>query len=99
VIPLSPEAEAQLDALLVHYEKLDRVEAARNLLAALEKVSKRIERSPELGLSAPRPYPLLSHLGFRWIKEGGYWIAYTHIANDLIIAGVFHETADIPNRV
>jgi hypothetical protein len=32
-------------------------------------------------------------------QEGGYWIAYTHIANALIIAGVFHETADIPNRV
>jgi len=35
MIALSPEAEAQLDALIVHYEALGRVEASINLNSAV----------------------------------------------------------------
>jgi plasmid stabilization system protein ParE len=98
VIPLSREAEAQLDALLLHYERLNRVEASRNLFNALGMVSDRIERG-ETGLPAPRPYPALARLGLRWIKEYRYWVAYTAVANDIKIVGVFHDTADIPRRI
>lgn len=97
MIPLSPEAEAQLDGLLVHYENSERLEAARNLLAAIQNASSRIQRSPDAGLSAPRPYPDLARYGFRWIKEGAYWVADTD--NGLIIVGVFYHTADIPHRI
>ncbi len=50
MIALTPEAEEQLDGLLAHYERLGRVEAAENLLVALERASARIERQPEAGL-------------------------------------------------
>jgi plasmid stabilization system protein ParE len=98
VIGLSPQAASQLDALLAHFERLNRIEAAENLSTALERASARILRAPNGGLRAPRPYPRLARLGFRWIKEGRYWIAYMN-REPSIIVGVYHEAADIPNRV
>jgi plasmid stabilization system protein ParE len=74
---LSPEAEAQLDSLIAHYEALGRVEASINLLNALERAKARISERPEAGLPAPRPYPALAKAGRRWIIEGTYWISYS----------------------
>ena len=99
MIALSPEAESQLDDLLVHYEQRERPEAIRNLIGSLEQAAARIERAPDAGLHAPRPYPSLASLGLRWIKEGAYWFAYADTAGGLVIAGVFYESADIPNRL
>jgi len=99
VIPLSPEAEAHLDALREHFERLDRPEATRNLIIALGRAAERIETNPRSGLPAPRPYPSLSSLGLLWTKSGSYWFAYTLAPAGPIIASVFHDTADIPNRV
>ena len=48
MIALSPEAEAQLDALIAHYEALGRVEASINLLNALERARARISERPEV---------------------------------------------------
>ena len=45
MIALSPEAEAQLDALIAHYEALGRLEASVNLLNALERARTRISES------------------------------------------------------
>ena len=72
MIALSPEAQAQLDALIAHYEALERIEASINLLDALERASARISEAPEAGLLAPRPYPALAKVGRRWIVEGSY---------------------------
>jgi len=99
VIRLSPEAEAQLDGLLAHYEKLQRIEAAYNLLAALDAAAARIENAPQAGLPAPRPYPALARLGLCWTKVGAYWVAYTDSDSGVVIAGVYHDTANIPRRV
>ena len=52
MIALSPEAEAQLDSLIAHYEALGRVEASINLLNARE--SRRGRR-----LAYPRRVPTL----------------------------------------
>jgi len=90
VIFFSPEAEAQIDGLLEHYERLDRIEATGNLISALDAAAHRIEHGPGTGLAA---------LGLRWIKEGPYWIAYDDTGRSLVIVGVHHETADIPNRI
>lgn len=98
MIALSPEAEAQLDALIVHYETLDRVEASTNLLNALERAKARISERPEAGLPAPRPYPALAKVGRRWIIEGSYWISYS-LTTPPVISGVFYAMADIPNRL
>ena len=94
---LSPEAEAQLDALLDHYEKLNRPGATRNLIAALEDAIAQIDTDPAAGLNAPRPYPALASYGFRWIKTGSYWFAYTYTG--AAITGIFHDSANIPNRI
>lgn len=74
------------------------MQAAANLLASLERASERIVHAPNAGLLAPRPYPALAHFGFRWIKEGPYWVAYMTESSPIIV-GVYHEAADIPNRV
>jgi plasmid stabilization system protein ParE len=56
MISLSPRALADLRDLLIHYEKLERMEASENLLKAVKEASSRIEAAPEAGLAAPRPY-------------------------------------------
>lgn len=98
MIPLSPKAEAQIDALLGHYERLGRIEASRNLLTALESASSIIEHTPNAGLSAPRPYPSLAKPGRAWVKSGRYWIMYS-TAKQPIITGIFYEAANIPRRI
>ncbi len=98
MVSLSPVALADLRELLLHYEALDRIEASENLLKAVREASSRIEAKPEAGLFAPRPYKQLASLGLRWIKCGPYWISYTATAAP-VIAGIFHEAADIPNRI
>ncbi len=99
MIRLSPQAESQVDALLEHYERLNRTEAMRNLVKVVEAAAGRIGKSPNIGLPAPRPYPLLADLGLRWMKEGSYWIAFTSFEEKPTIVAVFHEAADIPNRI
>jgi plasmid stabilization system protein ParE len=98
VIALSREAEAQLDRLIDHFETKGRVEAAVNLMRALERAKVRISAAPDAGLAAPRPYPSLRRDGRRWIAEGRYWISY-RLTVPPIITGVFYATADIPNRI
>lgn len=98
MIAYSARARSQLQALLAHYESLSRTEAVRNLTTAMASAEVRIEHNPLAGLPAPRPYPWLADLGFHWIKSQRYWIAYT--GNEpLAIVAVFHDTADIPNRI
>lgn len=89
MIALSPEAEAQLDALIAHDEALGRVEASINLLNALERAKARISERPEAGLHAPRPYPSLAKAGRRRIIEGACWISYSATAPP-VISGVFY---------
>jgi plasmid stabilization system protein ParE len=98
VTELGPEAERQLDDLINHYDALGRIEAMRNLRAAIRQGAARIARDPGGGLHAPRPYPELAHEGERWIKQGQYWIAYSLTTPPVILA-VFHDQADLPRRV
>lgn len=98
MIALSPEAERHVDRLIAHYEEKSRLEAAINLLEALERAKERIARTPDAGLDAPRPYPTLKRIGRRWIIEGRYWISYS-LTTPPIISGVYYVTADIPNRI
>jgi plasmid stabilization system protein ParE len=97
LIALSPEADAQVRALERFYIEKQRPQALRNLGHALAEASLIIMNTPERGLPAPRPYPALASLGLSWLKRGRYWIAYN--AGIPIIAGVFFETDDIPNRL
>ena len=98
MIRISSTAGAQVDALIDHYERRDRLEAARNLLIALEEASDRIERNPMAGLPAPRPYPQLRKRGRLWLHVRPYWIAYTTGEPPVIVA-VFYEEANIPGRL
>jgi plasmid stabilization system protein ParE len=70
VVVLTPEAEAHLKGLILHYESLDRPAATRNMMTAVEAAKERIARAPAAGLPAPRPYPQLKKLGRLWLKEG-----------------------------
>ncbi len=98
MIALSPEAETHVDRLIAHYEAKERLQAAVNLLHALERAKARITAAPDAGLDAPRPYPSLKRHSRRWIIEGRYWISYS-LTTPPVISGVFYVTADIPNRI
>lgn len=98
MIGFSPEAEAQIDSLIAHFEAKGRIEATVNLLKALENARNRIAAAPEAGLLAPRPYPSLSRYGRRWIIEERYWISYS-LTTPPVISGVFYVTANIPGRL
>lgn len=50
-------------------------------------------------LNAPRRYPGLAGAGLRWTKDGPYWIAFKETNAGPILTGIFHEAADIPNRL
>jgi hypothetical protein len=69
------------------------------LVASIETACDRYENKRGLFFDAPRPYPNLASLGFRWAKEGSYWIAFEQTDAGPIMAGIFHEAADIPNRL
>jgi plasmid stabilization system protein ParE len=97
-VVLSARAEAQVDALIAHYERLGRGSASRNLLSALEVAATRIQASPLSGLPTPRPYPTLSRPGRLWVQVRPYWIAYT-ISDPIVIIAVIYDTANIPRRL
>ncbi len=97
MIGLTPEAERQYDRLLEHYERRERPDAIKNLMAALDEASRKIERNPAVGLAAPRPYPSLARPGRAWIKAGRYWFVY-RTSTPPVIVGIFFETADIAAR-
>jgi hypothetical protein len=97
VIALFPEASVQLAALERFYIGKQRPQALRKLNHSLAEASLIIVNSPDRGLPAPLPYPGLVSLGLSWLKRGRYWVAYDPIIP--IIAGIFFETDDIPNRV
>ena len=94
----SAAAVAQVDELRRRYRANGRLEALRNLAAALAQAEARIERDPGAGFLAPRPYPNLARPGRAWTKTGRYWIAYS-TTRPPVILGVFYETADIPRRI
>lgn len=98
MIGYTREAAQQVDDLRTHYEGRNRLEALRNLAAALNEAESRIERDPGAGLPAPRPYPVLSCAGRAWMKAGRYWIAYS-LTSPPVILGVFFDAADIPRRI
>ncbi len=96
-VPLAPEARDQLARLRRHYLDRDRPEAAEKLRGAVAEAVARIQAAPLRGLPAPRPYPQLASPGRLWIKSGPYWIAYSPAP--MAITAIFHESADIPNRL
>jgi plasmid stabilization system protein ParE len=99
ILPLTVLARRQLLALTSYYVQLERDEAVRNLIVALERASERIQSKRGQFYNAPRPYPALARLGVRWRKEGPYWIAFATDKRGSVIQAVFHQAADIPNRI
>lgn len=96
MISLTPEASAQLDEFERYYIEQQRPQALLNLGYALAEASLVILNAPQRGLAAPRPYPELASLELLWLKRGRYWVAYDPAGP--IIAGIFFDTDDIPNR-
>jgi plasmid stabilization system protein ParE len=98
LIGFTARAARQFRDLREHYEDLERPEAVRGLIAALDEASRKIAKNPAAGSLAPRPYPHLARPGRAWIKAGRYWISYSTTEPPLIL-GIFYETANIPRRL
>jgi hypothetical protein len=92
-------ASGQVQALVEHFNARLRFEAADKLMAAIERAVTRIEAEPHGGLPAPRPYPNLARLGFRWTKEHRYWFGWSMAGGYPVLTNVFHDTASIESRV
>lgn len=99
MIRLSPEAERQLDELAEYYAKRGRDQAIDNLVDAVERASNRCIAGRGSFYDVPRPYPAVRRPGWRWTKEGRYWLAFTTDADGPIIAAIVFESADLPRRV
>lgn len=94
----TPAASRQVEALVEHFNEKRRFEAADRLMAAIETAAARIEAAPNGGHPAPRPYPRLAHLGFRWIKEHRYWFGWSMAKGYPVLTNVFYDTASIESR-
>ncbi len=99
MIRLSLVARTQVSGLTKHYRDLDRPEAIANLRAVVARAAERIEKGRGPFFPGPRPYPNLKRQGWLWLKEGPYWIEYVSDPAGGVIQVIFHEAADIPNRL
>jgi len=99
VIPLSPAAARQLDELSRFYAERERDGAIDSLVDSVERASDRYLANQGLFYDAPRPYPALLRPGWRWAKDGRYWIAFGPARNRPVIRAIFHDAADIPGRL
>jgi hypothetical protein len=98
MVLITAAAQSQLEALERHYDRLNRDLATIRMTEAVAMAAGRIEDNPGPFWAAPRPYPDLSDLGWRWLKEGRYWVAFAGIPGGHAITGVFFDTANIPAR-
>ncbi|HWK48216.1 MAG TPA: type II toxin-antitoxin system RelE/ParE family toxin [Stellaceae bacterium] len=98
MIAFSRKATQHLEDLWRYYEEYERLEALRNLTAAMADAIAKIERNPGAGLAAPRPYPSLAKPGRAWVKAGRYWVMY-RTTKPPVITGIFYDAADIPDRL
>ncbi len=99
MIPLSTAAEHQLNELTRYYAERDRDAAIDHLVDSVEQASARYLANRGLFYGAPRPYPTLIRPGWRWTKEGRYWIAFGPTTSGPIVWAIFHDAADIPGRL
>ncbi len=81
----SNTAKAQISVLRRHFDDKNRLEASRNLTAAIRQAVRQIDAGK--GWPAPRPYPELARPGRAWTHAGRYWFLYKH-----------HSTARSPRR-
>ncbi len=99
MVLITATAQAQLEALERHYAELGRDLATIRMMEAVAMAAARIEEQAGPFLPTPRPYPDLADLGWQWLKEGRYWIAFDITQNGYAITGVFFETANISARI
>ncbi len=99
MVLITATAQAQLEALEWHYTDLGRDLATIRMTEAVAMAAARIEERAGPFLPTPRPYPDLADLGWQWLKEGRYWIAFTVLQDGYAITGIFFETANIPARL
>lgn len=99
MIRLSPEAERQLEELARYYAERGRDGAIDNLIGAVERASARYLAGRGSFYDAPRPYPSVIQPGWRWTKEGRYWLAFAADGSGPIVAAIVFDAADLPRRV
>lgn len=98
-VRFSPAAARQTRAPEAHYSGLGRESAIANLRTAITTAVAAFDRTAARDYDAPRPYPELAHLGWRWMHQGRYWVAFDDRGPDLYVAAVVFDSADIPARV
>ena len=98
MIRITAAAQSQLEDLEQHYTTRGRDLAVLRMVQAIDAAMFRIEAQIGPFFPAPRPYPDLADLGFRWLKEGRYWVAVVEVTDGFVVTGVFFETANLPGR-
>lgn len=67
--------------------------------ATVDQAVARLSSDAKSGAPAPRPYPEIARLGYRWIKIHRYWLGYKVTETAVIITNVHFETSNIPGNV
>ncbi len=99
MIALAPAAERQLEALTRHYAERGRDAAIDRLVDSLERAGARYLAGRGLFYDAPRPYPTMLRPGWRWTKQGRYWIAFSRDEQGVVVRALFYEGANMPDRL
>lgn len=97
---LTDDARRQVDRLDEHFAARGRDRASELLTEAVAAALRAAENPRTRWLSAPRPYPELTRLGYRWIKVHRYWIGYVvEDDGEGVIGCVEFEQADFARRI
>lgn len=98
MIGFTARARRQVTELRQHFRLALRLEAVWNLERAIKEAAAQIEREPQAGIPAPRPYPTLARPDQAWCKVDRYWFRYS-LTSPPVITAVFYDAANIPDRL
>ena len=97
-IDLTEAAAAAVADIVSRYRDMDppRVEAIRNLRAAISEAQEKIGDNLKCGLDQCRPHQIKIE-GVRWLLVRRYWFAFRPDAR--AITAVHDSASDIPNNL
>jgi hypothetical protein len=99
VIRVIARARAQIAILTAYYVDRDRDDAIKNLKRAVITACNRILVQIGPFYPAPRPYPSIARPGWLWLKTGSCWVVLGETGTGYVIHALFHESANIPDRM
>lgn len=97
---IARSARVQIELLSDYYLRIDRPEAVRRLISAVQDARGEIDYPRMIRHRYPGVHRELVSLNLVWIKIHAYWFGYRVMPDqESAIANVIWDGADIPSRV